>query len=185
MTEKKREYSQYVKDQYDRLIDAFAELEIDGITIMTGNNGSGKSLIRKQLPYALRERGVVQEAKDAQKMIASTSMDKRTGSNPEMGALSGAMRDLEWIATSQNTFSNIKGIIDHAKKKDSKTKYIVIDEYEIGCSEETIMALAMYINKELNALVEQKKITGALIITHSRLGVQLIKHDTFINIFGQ
>ena len=182
MSKKKRKYSKEVKETYDRLIDGFASLELDGITIMTGSNGSGKSLIRKQLPFAMKERLDLDDAKETRGMIQSTSMDARTGSNPEMGALSGMMRDTDWFATSQNTLHSLDGLFDNGIG--DKTKYIVIDEFEIGCGEETILALTQHINKKLKSLIKNKKIMGAMIITHSRLGVQNLNHNEFINLDG-
>ena len=179
----KRKYSKEVEERYKELKDAHSEVNIEGITILTGNNGSGKSLIRKHLPFVLRDKLGLTDVKETQGMLASTSMDARTSSNPEWGAMSGAMRDDDWVATSQNTLDSIKGLFG-AVKAGKKCKYLIIDEYEIGCSEETIIALAQYISKELSGLIKSKKIMGAMIITHSRKGVEIIKHDHFLNIGG-
>ena len=178
---KERVYSQEVKDAFDRLTDAFGEIEFTGITILTGSNGSGKSMIRKQFGFALaRELDI--DGKEAHRLVMSTSMDARTGSNPEMGALSGMMRDTEWIATSQDTLSNLDGLFKAAKKE--KGKYLIIDEFEIGCGEETTLALALFINKKLKPLIKNGNLRGATIITHSRIGVENIDCDNFINIDG-
>ena len=182
MSKKKRKYSKEIEDTYDRIIDGFASLEIEGITIMTGSNGSGKSLIRKQIPFAMKDRLDLDDVKETQGMVQSTSMDARTGSMPEMGALSAVMRDTDWFATSQNTLHSIEGLLDNGIG--DKTKYIIIDEFEIGCGEETVLALVHYLNKKLKSLIKNKKIMGAMIITHSRLGVKNLNHDAFINLDG-
>lgn len=171
-----------LQEKYDRMIGSFKSIEFDKITVLTGNNGSGKSLIRKQLPFWYAKTFDI-DVKDTKGKIRSTSMDARTGSNPEWGGMSGAMRDTEWFATSQNTFSSLKGLMDSIKG-DSKCEYLVIDEFEIGCGEETVLAFIEYINTRLKELIATTSLTGALIITHSRLAVQHLECDKFTNIEG-
>ena len=180
---KEKTYSQDVKNAYDRMVEAYTCVELDKVTILTGSNGSGKSMIRKQLPFLMRDKLGLESHKDTRGMITSTSMDARTGSNPEWGGLSGIMRDTEWIATSQDTLHSLDGLFKTTMKSD-KCKYIVIDEFEIGCGEETVLALCHFINKNVKELLDAGKIEGAMIITHSRLGVEHIDHDRFINIDG-
>lgn len=182
MSDKK--YSEKTKSAYKRLQDTFQDLNVEGVTILTGNNGSGKSLIRKQLPFAFQNLYELDDISKTRGWILSTSMDARTSSNPEWGGLSSIMNDTSWIATSQNTFHSINSMLKAVETSD-KCKYIVIDEYEIGCSEETIVALAEFINKKIQKLLEDKKIIGAMIITHSRLGVEHIKFDHFVNLEGK
>lgn len=177
-------YSNNVKEHYDKLVGKISEFTDKGITILTGNNGSGKSLIRKQLPFAFRDLYDLKDLSETKGWILSTSMDARTSSNPDWGALSSIMNDTSWIATSQNTFSSIKRLLDTVEES-KKAKYVVIDEYEIGCSEETIVALAKYINDRLHKLIADKKINGAMVISHSRLGINQIKFDHFMNIEGK
>jgi energy-coupling factor transporter ATP-binding protein EcfA2 len=176
------EFSEEVKSNYKKIQSAFYSININGITILTGNNGSGKSLIRKQLPFLFKKEYNLSDIKDTKGMIKSTSMDARTTSNPEWGALSSCLHDTEWIATSMNTLSSIKSVLNACR--DSNAKYVVIDEYEIGCSEETIMALAKFISDSINTLITENIIQGAMIITHSRTGLKQIKYDHFINIEG-
>jgi len=180
--EKEKTYSKKTIDKYNRMVDYYSNLEPEGITVLTGTNGSGKSLIRKQIPFAVKQWYDLKDVADTKGMIKSTSMDARTSSNPEWGGLSGIMRDTEWIATSQNSFSSIKGVIN-AANTDKKTKYLIIDEFEIGCSEETILAIVLYLNKEIKKLMK-KHLEGAIIITHSRLGVKNLKFDHFVNLDG-
>ena len=182
MRKEKRTYSQETIEQYDRIIEKFENLEPEGITVLTGSNGSGKSLIRKQLPFAVQQWYEFENAKETKGMIISTSMDARTQSNPEWGALAGMMNDVEWIATSQNTFGSIRKLFDAAEKSET-VKYLVIDEFEIGCGEETILALVLYINERLKMLIK-KGLEGAIIITHSRLGVKNLEFDHFVNLEG-
>jgi archaellum biogenesis ATPase FlaH len=178
------EHSEKVKLAYQRLQETFVNLDVEGITILTGNNGSGKSLIRKQLPFAFKDLYELENLSETKGWIKSTSMDARTNSNPEFGALAGIMNDTTWVATSQNTLNSIEKLLDAVETTD-KTKYVVIDEYEIGCSEETIVALAQYISERLQKLLKDGKIIGAMIITHSRIGCEHIQFDHFQNIEGK
>jgi hypothetical protein len=140
-------------------------------------------MIRKQLIFILAQDKNI-DPKETKGLIVSTSMDARTGSNPEFGGLSGIMRDTEWIATSQDTFSNLQGLFSTVEKDNSKCEYIVIDEFEIGCGEETVLALSQFLNDNLIDLIGRGKIRGAMIITHSRIGVENLIFDNFVNIEG-
>ena len=182
--EDKREYSDEVVEAYKRVQDSFEKIKINKITILTGKNGSGKSLIRKQTPFIMKEYLDLDGINETKGLISSTSMEARTKSNPEWGALSSAMHDTEWIATSQNTFSSIQSLLNIIDKEDSTCKYLIIDEFEIGCGEETQLALVNYINDKLEKLIKETQLEGALIITHSRIGVEKLKHDVFLNIDG-
>jgi archaellum biogenesis ATPase FlaH len=178
------EFAEETKEAYNRIVSAFQKLDLSGVTILTGNNGSGKSLIRKQLPFKLKTHYNLEDVKATSGMVKSTSMDLRTSSNPDWGGLSGIMRDTEWIATSQNTLHSIQGLIKSVEVGSGKTKYLVIDEYEIGCSEETIVAIARYISDSIKKLISEGKILGAMIITHSRTGIKEIEWEHFINLEG-
>ena len=156
-----------LNNHIDSLLDIKDNINLSKITVLTGTNGSGKSLIAKQLSFRVDS--------ELNGRIKSVSMNSRTQSNPEWGALANAMSDTEWIATSQNTISLIRGLIKATKEEN--TQYVVLDEFEIGCSEETILALVYLINN-LNLNV------GMLIITHSRLAVKELRFDNFINIDG-
>jgi hypothetical protein len=96
------------------------------------------------------------------------------------------LHDTSWVATSQNTFRCVSALLNTIEKSEAGThKYVVIDEYEIGCSEETIVALATYISERLQKLLADGKIEGAMIVTHSRLGIKHIKFDHFANVEGK
>ena len=69
----KTTYSQNIKDAYNRMIDAYESIDLDKITVLTGSNGSGKSLIRKQLPFLMKTKLGVKEIKDTKGSITSTS----------------------------------------------------------------------------------------------------------------
>ena len=158
----------------DKIIELSDEIKAGELTILTGSNGSGKSLIRKVIANQIAE----QLGTDPNKTVSSTSMQRRTESNPEFGALSSMMADLAWMPTSTSTWNLIKGVLNHGDR------YVVIDEPEIGCSEEVQLAMIIKIMDFVNKLESEKKFKGMLIITHSRLIVDRLPSDKFINIDG-
>lgn len=178
-------FTKEVEEKYKKMQDAFEKIDLEKITVLTGSNGSGKSLIRKQTPFLMVEKLCLKSYKDTKGMIKSTSMDARTSNRPEFGALSSIMNDTEWIATSQNTLHSISGLFNAIlKDKKNETLYLIIDEFEIGCAEETVLALAYYINENVEKIKNNTNVKGVLIITHSRLAVEKLKYDEFINIDG-
>lgn len=162
-----------LEEHIDGLADTIESTPIEGkITILTGSNGSGKSLIRKQLPFHIgRLSGI-----EPNKCVASTSLEARTSSNPEWGALGGAMQDTPWLPTSYATINMIENLIK------IKNKYIVIDEPEIGMGEETVMALVNFLNEKFSNLDDS--VLGVMVITHNRYIVSNLRHDHFANTDG-
>lgn len=157
----------------NNIIDAIDKIQFGKIIILTGENGSGKSLIRKLLPYQLKDKNGGELVK-----VASTSMDRRTGLHSEMGGAGVFCRDTEWVATSENSFSFIRQIINSVKDR-----FVVIDEPEIGMSDSLKIALGNWLNKNLPELLDRNQ--AVMIITHSKELVKQITftHD-FINIQG-
>ncbi len=161
------DYEKYI----DKLIDISENINPNEITILTGRNAGGKSLIRKLLNTSLAEKLGKKKV-----FIVSASQELRTKSNPEMGALSSMAHDLEWLATSDNTFHTLETIFGKSGKD---ADYIVIDEPEIGVGEELQLGLIDYINKKTKSCGK-----GVLIITHSRVTALGLRHDNFINLEG-
>lgn len=157
-----------LEEYIDYLVSVLDSIDTSKVTILTGKNGSGKSLIRKQLGLRLSS---------DKKNMKSISMNLRTSSNTSFGALGSIGQDLEWMATSNSSYTLIQKLF---KSIDEKTDYICLDEFEIGCSEETVLALTNYINNQLSSLN-----IGCLIITHSRLAVDNLNADEFINLEGK
>lgn len=176
-------YSDKTIQTYKQLQTTYRSILMDELTVLTGNNGSGKSLISKQIPFLMANFLGLENVSKTKGMVLSTSMESRTKQNVEFGALSSTMHDTEWVATSQNTYTNIKTLFETIKK-DKTSKYLIIDEFEIGCGEETTLALTNYINENISELRANGNIMGALIITHSRIGVQNLVYDTFLNMEG-
>lgn len=163
----------------DRLIEVLESINVDGsVTILTGSNGSGKSLIRKQMMFRVAK--VLDKDPRKGPLVASTSMELRTGSRPEFGALSGAGRDHDVSPTSQCTLENIEALVIGEHGKD---RYVVIDEPEIGMGEEMVAALVNLLNIELKK-TKEKKILGVLVITHNRYIVENLEAKQFLNIDG-
>lgn len=143
-------------------------------TIITGSNGSGKSVIRKSIRGKIeKEIGEEEVTRIGENhLIASVSMERRTSNDGIMNIFNS---DTPWCPTSENTFHFIRGLLDN-----STDHYIVIDEPEIGMSEEMQLLLCSYFNDKLAGLNS----LGVLIITHSRTIVKNILHDQFINLDG-
>lgn len=156
-----------------KLIEIAESIQPHEVTILTGGNALGKSVIRKILANSLKEKLA---ATDPTKLVAAISMQARTESRPEFGGLSTMMHDLPWSSTSESTIHCIKQVIR------LKERFIVIDELEIGMSKEVQMGMCLYINTLIPEILENNY--GLLIITHSDVVVKTIKHDKFINIEG-
>ena len=169
-----------VSDHVENLLEIAESIELGKVTILTGINGAGKSFIRKLSPYKLYEKKTGEKYTDQKTFVSQTSMEQRTGSNADWGALSGAMRDIGWTPTSTETLGKITRLLSD----EFKDKYIVIDEPEIGMGEETVLGLVNYINGRVASLREKFDFMGMLIITHSRLMVEKLNSDTFLSIEG-
>ena len=164
-----------MEEHIARLIDTMDLIKPNEVTILTGRNAGGKSLIRKQLRFRIASA----LDKDAKKVfIPHASQEIRTASQPGMGALSGMGHDLEWLATSDCTLDTIEKVFKHTEKAD----YIVIDEPEIGMGEELQLGVADYLNEEIAKVKAMGK--GCLVICHSRIIASNVVHDKFINLEG-
>lgn len=157
--------NEYWSDYLDRLIDKIHAIDLHKVTILTGGNGRGKSVVRKQLNATCRKKGI---------KCWTVSMDDRAGIDPGRMMVFG--RDCEWVPTSINTFGHIEGF------QNATDSYGILDEIEIGMSEESQLGIAMYINEHLKQFRENNK--GMLIITHSRHLVRHIEADAFVNLEG-
>lgn len=156
------------EEQHKVISWTWERIPLDGsVTILTGSNGSGKSLLRGQLPRRLEKPA----------RLVHASQELRTASNAGLGAMSSFAHDLPWLPTSQTTLHTIRQILKHASGN-----YVVIDEPEIGCGEETVMALAAWLNEQLAA--RPADCLGVMIITHNRYMVEHLAHDNFFNLDG-
>ena len=157
----------------DHILDICDSIPTDKITILTGGNALGKSLIRKQLAFYISNKKDI----PANKAVISVSMQTRTESIPEYSALSGMNHDLPWCSTSDSTINLLNGMLSHAKNK-----FIVIDELEIGMSREVQTGVCHMLNEKFPDILKNNY--GILVITHSEDVVKNLNHDNFINIEG-
>lgn len=168
-------------DKVSNLVNIIEGIDPSGFMILTGTNGGGKSLIRSQ--FGLKYQKDI-DNNPTKRKCKSISMQLRTSSNSEWGAFSSAMHDNESTPTSLNTFQLIEGVFKAAGlfkenvpgtvRPYSDTGFIIIDEPEIGLSEEMILALCGYLLEMIPKLKDEK--IGLMIITHSRLVVEMMSY---------
>jgi ABC-type Mn2+/Zn2+ transport system ATPase subunit len=155
-----------VSDYVQNLIDLTEKIEAHKITILTGSNGAGKSFARKLIGAKMPSR------KGTELTVASTCMERRAGLNMH-GAMAAFLQDADWNPTSLETLKLIDGVLSQ------ENRYVVIDEPEIGMGEEMVLGLVEHLNAKL-----KEPNNGVLIITHSRLIVEHLEHDLFLNLDG-
>lgn len=142
----------------DNILDVINEIQEGKITVIVGNNGVGKSLIRRQLHF--KWQGKYGKRKS---YIRAVSMQQRTENRSEdWGALGSMLHDDETSPTSLWTYYLIKNTF---KLDDTKKYYYVFDELELGMSKETILSVLDKIAEQIPEFLE--KSLGILIITHS------------------
>lgn len=142
----------------DNILDVIDKIKEGKITVLVGNNGVGKSLIRKQLHFKwTRKYG------ERKSYIRAVSMQQRTENrSADWGALGSMLHDDETSPTSLWTYYLIKNTF---KLDDTKKYYYVFDELELGMSKETILSVLNKIAKQIPEFLE--KSLGILVITHS------------------
>lgn len=158
-------------EHVDKLIDIVRNIKPNYPTVVTGGNGLGKSFIRKCVSQGI--------SKQLNKKViaADISMERRTGSHPELGGMGAFLRDMDSNPTSYETFNFLNALIVQ------KNRYLVIDEPEIGMSKESQLTVAHILNNNINRIIEESY--GLMIITHSELIVQNINFPfEFINLDG-
>ena len=158
--------------QVDLIRDMLSSIPMNELVVLTGGNGKGKSLIRKQMPFAVQKAFPTEVTeKKLPRVCKSVSMQLRTESQPEFGALSSMMHDLPWCPTSTETYGLIKRLFDCVDDEDKF--YIIIDEPEIGMSKESQLGIALYILEKYQEVKD--KLYGLLLITHSEIIVDTLK----------
>ena len=155
----------------DRLIEIADSIELGKLTILTGSNGAGKSVIRKILPTRVQKK---LGKNTPEGLVSSLSLMTRAGLNTMSGI--NFLRDSEWTSTGDNTVNLLRSIIRHEER------FIILDEVELGMGEELQLSIANYINSVKDEVL--KKSYGLLVITHSRIIAKTLKEDAFFNIDG-
>lgn len=164
-------YKEWAQEAYENILDALDQIKTGHVTILTGDNGTGKSLIRKVLCSSLRN----QENDDTIK-IADISMEKRTGLHAGLGGGGVFLRDVEWVATSDNSLSFLYSLLNSAKDR-----YLVLDEPELGMSQDLQKSIGIYLSKRIPETMKEN--SGMLIITHSREFVRSLSVEhVFVNL---
>lgn len=172
-----------IEEHIDNLIEIRDKIQLNEVTILTGDNATGKSVIRKTLWQHVNDLLGIEEQKS---FVSDISMERRTALHPGLGGGGVFLRDCGWTPTSMETYRFIKGIfqiIDDDNKKISK-RFIVLDEPEIGASKEVQKAFAKYINNFYEKIHDNNKCYGLLVITHSDEIIKNLKCDNFLNIQG-
>lgn len=157
--------------QIEKIIDMVHSIQMNTLTVLTGSNGMGKSFVRKQMPFRVMDCNPALTKDKIRGVVKSVSMQLRTESRLEFGALSDAMHDLSWNPTSTSTYHLIKSLFKDLKESGKKC-YIIIDEPEIGMSAESQLGIAMFIKKQY--LENKDYLYGCLVITHSTIVVDVL-----------
>ncbi len=164
---------------YEKQIDVIREtaqaVNPHVVTVLTGKNGSGKSLLRKLVSGYLS----IKLGTNPEKTVASISMESRTQQKHEFSALKSMGIDNPENPTSGETLNNFNMILSCISK--DHPRYIVIDEPEIGMGEEMVCAVADMFNEKFKVLPEG--CLGVMIITHNRHLVKTINGE-FLNMEG-
>ena len=161
------------KEHLNYLIDVTNSIDANKITVLTGPNGYGKSLIRKLMPSHIADARGVEGNKQC---TAAISMQQRTSNNSAWGALSSIMCDMGHNPTSLESYN----LASRLTQKNLDGMYLIFDEPEVGMSEEGILGWVEWFKKNFSDYKH-----GALIITHSRIMVeQLNGMSEFINLAG-
>lgn len=130
------------------------------VLVVTGENAAGKSFLRRVFKVFL--------AKRKRSITSYTfSMEARSRSNQDFNVLmSMAYGDENIWATSANTVHAIKSILNTSDSSEYKHA-LIIDEPEIGLSEETELAIGQLMASRLSADWPKLR-AGVVVMTHSR-----------------
>jgi len=181
-TDYKNTTQENLDNHIDNLLDVLDGIEIGKVTVLTGGNATGKSVIRKLLTSKIMET----LGTGNRSVVSSVSMQLRTGTPDSLlgSGLDSMMRDVPWSSTSEHTVTLLDGMTKNFTEdlEDCKKRFLVIDELEIGMSKELQLGTCLWLNDVISKIL--KNTYGILIITHSDIVVSNIKHDKFINIEG-
>lgn len=164
-------YTEYAEKCLDNIFNALDKFHCGEVFVLTGENGTGKSLIRKVLHQQLKK----SDGEDVE--IAALSMDLRAGLGDGSGSRA-FIADVDWSCTSENSLHNLKGILK------ATDRFIVLDEPEVGMSDSLQMSIGVWLSEKLQEVITRNK--GVLIITHSKPLVRSLSiNHVFINMQGK
>lgn len=155
----------------DRILQVLHSIQPHRLTILTGPNASGKSLIRKQLTHYLMDSLGLPRDKPCVASISLSSRMSRSDGVPNF------FYEDDTEATSINSIRLLKAVLK------TSDRYLVFDEPEIGMSEETQLATALFLNDKKKELLDRN--LGILLITHSRVIAANIDNDDFLSVDPQ
>lgn len=109
--------SEHINGHIDRIIDVAESIEPGKVTVLTGSNSSGKSVVRKLLGLRMMEKLGLDNSP-----VATISMEKRTnGCSSLMGTgLDNIMSDLPWDSTSNASVHNVISMMNSLVIKEDK-----------------------------------------------------------------
>lgn len=165
------------EEQLAKIKEISRKVNLNEVTILTGKNGCGKSLVRKLVGYHLAEKLGLDPEKEP--VTAAASLQARTESRPDLGGFSSIMHDDPTNPTSYETFKMIKQLLK-VLKVDNK-RFLVVDESEIGMGEELVAAFVEWFNSVFEKIPEY--CYGVLVITYNRYIVENLK-GVFLNFEG-
>ena len=148
--------------------DILEELGLDGFKIgrrrlllVTGSNATGKSFVRRLFEAFCPTRFKIHTYTMSFEHRSKSSMSD----NPLIGLLYGA----EFCrATSANTVSALRNML-RSSAKSEKRHLVIIDEPEIGLSEETELAVGSILAREFGPGTWPENRVGAVVIEVERL----------------
>lgn len=168
----KKNYSEYAEQALDNIFRALEQIRANEITILTGENGTGKSLIRKVIKSRIAKQLNCDDIK-----VRAISMDLRAGINEFGSAENAFVKDLAWIATSMNSLDYVKRIVK------ATNSYIILDEPEVGMGLNLQASIGEWLKDKLPTVLSEN--LGVLVITHSREIVKRVSEiGNFVNIQG-
>ena len=81
-----------INEHIDNIINIAESIELNKVTILTGGNGCGKSVVRKLLTSIIKEKvKAIYNEEINTPLVASVSMETRTASRPDFYALSSIL----------------------------------------------------------------------------------------------
>lgn len=155
----------------DRILQVLHSIQPHRLTVLTGPNASGKSLIRKQLTYHMMDSLGLPRNKPCVASISLSSRMSRADGVPNL------FYEDDTEATSINSIRLLKAVLK------TTDRYLVFDEPEIGMSEETQLATALFLNSKKQEILDKN--LGILVITHSRVIASTIQEDDFLSVDPQ
>jgi len=139
-------------------------LENPHLTIITGPNASGKSVLRKILNSAAYDNNIL--------YINTSQSDRSNSSGLKRVAMYGSELD---DSTGYNSVKCLLGAF-RTTNNSEKNNIVMLDEPEIGCSEEVQAAMGKRIADEMSNLETKSKLLCCFVITHSRELVKSLMH---------